>query len=167
MQRLIDANVFCRELLADTSHPKYLVAVQSLSLGGCVRDYVFPEIVYEFLASVRKSLARQQAIALGELPKFEANPRVYIRNTTPPSGWKKEAYQKLSNRISVLLSDYANVELEDPERHGTAMAIAIQTGHDWVDCLLLAEEKLGHGVTVSLDKDISKGRKGVSAMTLT
>ena len=167
MQRLIDANVVCRVMTEDVEHPRYYDAERLLIAGGILRLYVLPEIAFQALMVQRMKCAERYAEEVDELALFRAAPRVYASKVTPPSGWRKQAYVWFNNRMAELLSDYADIEIEDRPLYEAAMQIAIQTGYDWVDCILLAEENLGRGTVSSLDKDIGKGRSGVSTMDLT
>lgn len=167
MPRLIDANVICRVMVQDIQHPRYVEAERLLALGGIIRMYTIPEIAFQALASQRMKYAMEYATSHGELTRFQSAPRVYTTALTPPPGWKKQGYTWFRNRMSEMFSDYADVEIEDRTLYDAAMQIAIQTGYDWVDCLLLAEEKLGRGTVSSIDIDITKGRFGLSTMNLT
>ena len=167
MPRLIDANIICRVMTENVQHPQYSEAERLLVIGGLLRLYVLPEIAFQALASQRLKHAERHAEEADELPLYSAAPRVYASKVTPPAGWRKQAYVWFNNRMAELLSDYAGIEIEDKPLYDAAMQIAIQTGYDWVDCLLLAEEKLGRGTVSSIDIDISKGRAGVATMNLT
>lgn len=164
--RLLDANVVLRVLLREVAHPRYHRAVAILNDGGTIRDYVMPEIVYAFLASVRRKNAAQRALERGELSLFERNPRAYASGIDFLPGWKKEAYAALRKQMSSFLQAYPAIKIDQQDLYDTALGIACDTGHDWVDCMLLAEKYLGGYEVCSLDKDVTESKSDLSTMAL-
>lgn len=165
-QLIFDANVVVRVLCSEVAHPKYSQAVAALKNGGIIRDYVMPEIIYAHHYRERVKSARSYAVEHNELPQFEAGMRAYTQSIPSPEGFKKGSYASLRSAMNQLLMDYPEVFIDDKELYDSAMGIACDTGHDWVDCMLLAEKQLRGQVVCSLDQDVDKNRGGVSPMAL-
>lgn len=155
MRRLIDANVVLRILLGDTEHPKFPIAIEYLETGGVICDYVFPEVAYQFLGRYKSRMAKDYAIEHEQLPQYYENPRNYAQSIQYPAGYRKCACAALRDGMNQFLSDYPNIVIDQKEHYDAAMNIACVTGHDWVDCMLLAEKALKGDEVYSLDKDLT------------
>ncbi len=159
MARLIDANILVRIVLENVNHPGYFSAVKILQAGGNVRDYVFPEVAYQYIKYYMLAIARRDAYSRGDLTLFEQNRSAYMRSHSLTPGWRKAAYSRLRESMDKLLCDYPLVQIDRRDIYDRALDIACQTGHDWVDCMLLAEHDIDGHDPVSLDKDVRKGVK--------
>lgn len=162
----VDANVILRVLLKDTTHPRYLSCVSVLNSMCLVTDYVFPEVVYAYLAKVRKHLAYVMASSLGELEEFNRSPRLYTAKCRPLSGWKKDAYARLESDMQELLDTYQGLSMYDIDLYEETLQVAKSTGLDWVDCTLIASHRLYDTEVFSIDTDIVKSLdRGFSPMS--
>lgn len=155
MTKLLDANVILRVLLRDSAHPRYETAIRMLCQGGSLRDYVVPEIVFQYILRGRLSYAKSVAIDDDELQLFNQDRRSYIRKLQFPKGFVKSVYEKLRIQMAQLLHDYPAVTIDQKDLFDMAMSIACETGHDWVDCMLEAERQFGWVEVASLDKDLT------------
>ncbi len=155
--KLLDANVVLRVLLQETSRPNYSNCVNYTVAGGLLRDYVIPEIIYQFIGHIRQMNAMQYAEGRGELSAYLACPKEYTRKHVPPSNWRKVAYAKFNAAVSQLQTEYPHVEIENKPFFDVALKIAIETGYDWVDCMLIAEHRVNSADVSSVDKNVLSG----------
>lgn len=153
--RLIDTNVVLRVLCCDIQHPRYSDAVRYCIEGGAIRDYVMPEIIYGYIAHKRVGYSRALAESLGEIDKWNANPKLYSKGIAMPSGWRRQVYAELKPELIAFLSQYPSIIIDQKDLFDMAMGIACETGHDWVDCMLEAERQFGWVEVASLDKDLA------------
>lgn len=157
MPVLIDANVILRVLLHDVSHPKFEQAVCYLVAGGAVRDYVVPEVVFNFMGRARSQYAGSVLAQLSVKGQEEArtNWRHFLNTVEYPEGFKKNVFQSFKVAIQKLLLRYPNITIDQKDLFDVALGIACETGHDWVDCMLEAERQFGWVEVASLDKDLT------------
>ena len=156
---LLDANVVLRVLLEDDRHPKYQECRALLESPSIIKNYVMPEIIYQFLAYIRKENANKIAEMLGELDLFLKSPRSYTAGLRLESGWRKRAYKTFAAEMSLLRRRYPNVCVEQEELYDKSLEIAEQTGFDWVDCLMIAEHNLFDRPIASVDRNVADGLK--------
>ncbi len=154
---LFDANVILRVLLNEVHHPKYSLCKDMLERPGVIAKYVVPEIVYSYLANYRKVNARLTAIELGEVELYRQDPKKYIMALPPKSGWKKEAYCNYKDSMLELLDRYPSIEVECRKLFSITLDVAITTGYDWVDCMLIAEHNISGADILSVDTHIARG----------
>lgn len=160
---LCDANVIIRYITKDTKHPKYVTCCELLKQELLVRYYVLPEVTFQFLAYYRKIIAKSDAKKDGTYDEFLENSRAYLSKHQPPAHWRQDAYEMFELAMNKLLSTFPSVQIANFDLFEKTLQIAKQTGFDWVDCTLLAENQLyGHSI-VSVDKDIPKGLKALQA----
>lgn len=155
---LLDTNIVLRVIIHDISNADFNESVHLLQLGGVITNYVFPEVVFNFANQYLYNVAKEYAQSKGDSLLYSRDRRQYIRlhPQLREAGWHKKMYMSLQTAMTELLLQYPDVQMENHTLYIKAMDIAIKTGLDWVDCLLLAEHSTNGSTVQTLDKEMRK-----------
>lgn len=78
------------------------------------------------------------------------------------SGWHKDCYVKFSDAMTQLFDRYPCVQVEDVDLFFVALDIAKASGLDWVDCMLIAENKVYGHTVCSIDSEVEQRVQSIS-----
>lgn len=154
--RYVDANIILRVMFNEHEHPKYSYCCASMSRSCYVCPEVMLEIVANYLARYRRAQAYEASIVRGETDLFLKSPKTYSAFVAPAPGWHKRAYRSFQEDLNDLLSEYP-IMLYDHTLVTRALNIAVDTGYDWADCILIASYSLGKCEVISIDEHVQKG----------
>lgn len=154
MTTIFDTNIILRFVTEDIFHSEYDYCIRCLQRGGVIPKYVIPEVVFNYAYHFLYDVAVEYARLTGEIQELERNRKLYIKENKSLRfpGWKKKMYRELASILDSLLQSYPGVEIEDMDQFREAMRIAIGSGLDWVDCMLIAESCLHRGQVATCDK---------------
>ncbi len=156
MARLLDANIVLRVLVSDTSNSDYNLCLKELLRGGVIKFYVFPEIVAQAAWYFRRSVAEELAIRLGELNNFKQDVRKYTQEHVHIENGHRKFYIAFCEDLDKLLHTYPNVSIEHFDLVKRVLTIAVNTGLDLVDCLLVVEQIENDAEIVTCDKALQR-----------